>query len=109
LSKKQNLCFRLRPSRRKKREALICSGPSLGSLLLGHLIKMISWKNKRQISNIFKRIMMKITIMIRMDIMMVMSMLIHSCRGRSRRWKVSNRKKKKKLRRSQYTKMINRN
>ena len=46
---------------------------------------MISWKNKRQISNILKRIMMIITIMIRMDIMMVMSMLIHLCRVRSRR------------------------
>ena len=46
---------------------------------------MISWKNKRQISNIFKRIMMIITIMIRMDIMMVMSMLIHLYRVRSRR------------------------
>ena len=70
---------------------------------------MISWKNKRQISNIFKRIMMIITIMIRMDIMMVMSMLIYLCRGRSRRWKVSNRKKKKKLSRSQHRKIINRN
>ena len=70
---------------------------------------MISWKNKRQISNIFKRIMMIITIMIRMDIMMVMSMLIHLCRGRSSRWKVSKQKKMKKLSISQNKNMINRN
>ena len=56
-------------------------------------------KNQNQNSNILKTniTMMIITIMIRMDIMVVMIMLIHLCRGKCMMLKVSNSRKIKKL------------
>ena len=60
-------------------------------------------KNQKQISNIFKINMMIITITIRMDIMMAMSMLIHLFR------RLSNTKERMKLSRSLHKKMINKN
>ena len=60
-------------------------------------------KNQNKISNISKISMMIITIMIRMGIMVVMSMLIPSCRGSM----VSNTKELKKLSRSLQKNMRN--